>query len=31
MFPAQEVTMAQNGVSNMMKFDMGPLGPQILA
>ena len=31
MFPSQELQMAQGGVSQQMNFNMGPLGPQLLA
>ena len=31
MFPSQELTMAQGGVSQQLNFNMGPLGPQLLA
>jgi len=31
MFPAQQIQLSQSGVAQKMKFDMGPLGPQLLA
>ena len=31
MFPSQEVKMAQSGEFQKMNFNMGPLGPQLMA
>ena len=31
MFPSQELQMAQGGVSQNLNFNMGPLGPQMMA
>ena len=31
MFPSQELQMAQGGVSQQLNFNMGPLGPQLMA
>jgi len=31
MFPSQELAMAQGGVSQHLNFNMGPLGPQLMA
>jgi cathepsin D len=31
MFPSQELNMAQGGVSQQLNFNMGPLGPQLMA
>ena len=31
MFPSQELQMAQGGVSQQLNFNMGPLGPQMMA
>ena len=31
MFPSQELAMAQGGVSQQLNFNMGPLGPQLMA
>lgn len=31
MFPSQELSMAQGGVSSQLSFNMGPLGPQLMA